>query len=52
MGKNTRNFRQSASSRSADQSARNYSQVFRNYGWHTKILDWIKIRGKSDRNNI
>lgn len=47
MGRNVRNFRQTRSSRTADQSASNYSQVFRNYGWHTKILNWIKVRGKA-----
>ncbi|MDD2823244.1 MAG: hypothetical protein PHQ59_04175 [Candidatus Daviesbacteria bacterium] len=50
MGKNTRNFRQSAQSRSGDMGAKNYSQVFRNYGWHTKIINWIKVRGKGKTN--
>lgn len=50
MGKNTRNFRQTASSRSADQSTRNYSQVARSQGWHTKVINWIKVRGKGGVN--
>lgn len=50
MGRNVRNFRQTKSSRTADQSTSNYSQVFRNYGWHTKIINWLKVRGKGGVN--
>lgn len=46
MGKSKRYFRQSKKSITSNESARNFSQVNRGEGWHTKILNFIKVRGK------
>lgn len=45
MGRETRNFRQSKKSRSADNSDRNYARVNRD-PWHIKLINFIKVRGK------
>lgn len=45
MGKNTKNYRQTNSSRSGDQGAQTYAQYNRT-PWHAKVLSFLKIRGK------
>lgn len=43
MGREIRNFRQTAKSRSGSEGARNYSG--QNSGrWHTKIINYFKFR--------
>lgn len=49
MGRETRNFRQSAKARSGDQGARQYNQVNRG-AWHTRLINFIKVRGKGGIN--
>jgi hypothetical protein len=46
MGKQTRYFRQSKRSMSGDRGARNFGQITRSEGWHMKIINYIKVRGK------
>ncbi|MCL4367022.1 hypothetical protein M1563_02540 [Patescibacteria group bacterium] len=47
MGKNTKNFRQTARSRSGNQGAQNYAKITR-MPWHQKILNFVKVRGKKE----
>lgn len=49
MGRETRNFRQSAKSQSGNMGARNYGQQNRGF-WHSKVLNFMKIRGKRGNN--
>lgn len=49
MGRETKNFRQSGKSLSGNQGARNYAQLNRG-AWHTKIINFIKVRGKGGTN--
>ncbi len=43
MGRETRNFRQTAKSRSGSEGNRNYSG--QNSGrWHTKIIEYFKMK--------
>lgn len=45
MGRQTKTFRQTRKSGTADFSAKNYSQENRG-AWHTRILSYFKVRGK------
>ncbi len=45
MGKQTKNFRQTAQSRGGDYGARNYNQQNRG-PWHVRMINFIKTRGK------
>lgn len=49
MGRETKNFRQSAKSMSGSQGARNYAQVNR-AAWHTRLMNYIRVRGKGGAN--
>lgn len=51
MGKETRNFRQSNSSRSGNQGASNFGQQNRG-AWHVRVADYFrtKVRGASKTN--
>ena len=45
MGKQTRNFRNTAKSISGNQGASQYRQV--NSGaWHSRLINYLKVRGK------
>ncbi len=46
MGRETKYFRQSKKSLSGNAGARNFSQVVRSEGWHAKIQQLFKVRGK------
>lgn len=46
MGKTTKNFRQTRQSGTASSSARNYGKMQRSEGWHMKVLNYLKVRGK------
>lgn len=48
MGKTRRFFRQSNKSLSGNQGARNYSQVQRSEPWQARLINLIKVRGKSN----
>ena len=43
MGRETKNFRQTAKSMSGSQGARNYSRQ-NNGKWHTKIVEYFKMK--------
>ncbi len=45
MGRETKTFRQTRRSRSADSSASNYAKVNRD-PWHMRLINFIKVRGK------
>lgn len=47
MGRQTKNYRQSAKSMSGNRGAQTYSQINRE-AWHTKLINFIKIRGKNN----
>lgn len=47
MGKTTKYFKQSNKSLSGNQGARNYSQVVRAEGWHIRVINYLKSRGKA-----
>lgn len=49
MGRETRSFRQSAKSQSGNTGARNFGQQNRGF-WHSKSLNFKKIRGKGGNN--
>lgn len=46
MGKNTKNFRQSARSLSGSQNAQAYAKINRSGSWSSKIFNFLKVRGK------
>ncbi|MDO8498370.1 MAG: hypothetical protein Q7S44_01105 [bacterium] len=50
MGKQVKNFRQSANSRSGSQGAQNYGQIQRSAPWHQKFINYFKVRGKGGLN--
>lgn len=45
MGRETRSFRQSNKSQSGNMGARNFAQQNRG-AWHTRLVNFIKTRGK------
>lgn len=47
MGRQTRYFRQSKKSLSGSQGAQQYAQINRG-PWHSKVLNWLKVRGKRE----
>ncbi len=47
MGKNTKNFRQTAQSRSSNSGAQGYSQINRQGNWYGKIRGLFTVKGKS-----
>ena len=46
MGREVRNFRQSGKSRSGDMGARNFEKVNRG-AWHSRLINYFKVRGKT-----
>ncbi len=46
MGKNTKNFRQSARSLSGNRGAQTYATFNRSQPWHQKVINFLKVRGK------
>ncbi len=48
MGKSTRVFRQSRKSMSGSSSARNFGPIMRSEGWHVRIWNYLKVRGKTN----
>lgn len=45
MGQNTKNYRQTRSSRAGNRGAQTYAQVNR-APWHARVLSFLKVRGK------
>lgn len=50
MGRQTRHFRQSKSSMSGNAGARNFGPIMREDAWHTKLIGYLKVRGKGVAN--
>ncbi len=50
MGRTTRYFRQSKSSLSGNQGARNFGTIIRSDAWHIKLIGYLKVRGKGVAN--
>ncbi|MBI4038217.1 hypothetical protein HY387_00995 [Candidatus Daviesbacteria bacterium] len=46
MGRQTKNFRQSAKSMSGSKGAQNFAKINRN-AWHMKVINFLKFRGKN-----
>ncbi len=48
MGKTTRYFKQSPKSMSGNMGARNFAKVIRSEGWHMRVINYFKVRGKNN----